>query len=70
MIDERELIKIIQMTSNKAEEYLAPEEVAKVREAASNFIEVINNIPKIEFPTYGSENSNTQEEVNDNLCSN
>ena len=70
MIDERELIKIIQMTSDKAEEYLAPEEVAKVREAASNFIEIINNIPKIEFPIYGSENYNTQEAVNDNLCSN
>lgn len=61
MIDEKELIKIIQIVSDKIEEYLEPEEVNIAKEAANNLIEIIDYLPKIEFSAYGSENCNSED---------
>ena len=61
MIDEKELIYLLQIASDKAEEYLEPEITNMVQEVTDKIIEVINNIPKIEFPAYGSENYNSED---------
>ena len=63
MIDERELIKSLQTALKQVEKDLKSEDI----DLMNKFIEWIDNLPKIEFPTYGSENYNPKEAENDNL---
>lgn len=72
MIDEKAFIYLLQSSlnilKNDKQKLYDPTKLKVLENTVNRIIEVIEDFPKIEISTYGSENCNPKEAENDNLC--